>query len=137
MYFCSRGSSLILPDGRRVLFAGGADSMDKNQRIIGHDWFAEENISERQFRRMSTHAFIDIIISHTCPDSFEVHGSEGKYNDSNRVALDSLLGIYRPSLWYFGHWHKYQSGMSDNTCWTCLDYPKHNGGRWWQWLKTL
>lgn len=131
--FCSRGSTLTLADGRVVLFAGGADSIDKKMRTAGHDWFAEENITNEQFDRLMSHKRIDIVISHTSPDSFEVHGSEGKIKDINRVALDAVLEKYRPSLWFFGHWHKEQTGKYKDTYWTCLDYPRH-GGRWWTWL---
>lgn len=134
VYHASRGSVLTLPDGRVVLFVGGADSIDKGQRTIGHDWYSEENISWNQFdMAMALDCRVDIVISHTCPGSFDVVGSEGKYHDSNRIALDMILEKYKPSLWYFGHWHKHQSGKHGDTYWNCLDYPGH-GGKWWMWL---
>ena len=133
VYHASRGSTLTLPDGRVVLFAGGASSIDNNQRTAGHDWFPEENISCDEFDRMTDHDKVDIVISHTCPESFKVYGSEGKYKDINRKALEWVLEKYKPGLWFFGHWHKYDRGKQDCTYWRCLDYPKH-GGRWWCWL---
>lgn len=129
--FCSRGSVLRLPDGRNVLFIGGADSIDKDYRILGKDWFPEENISYPQFEMtMAIEDKIDIVISHTCPGAFNVHGSDGKYHDSNRIALDAILHKYKPDLWFFGHWHKYQQGIYNNTRWTCLDYLGHNSRAW-------
>lgn len=133
--FCSRGSTIVLPDERVVMFMGGADSIDKKQRTAGHDWFPDENISQWQLQRaMEYEGRVDIIISHTCPLEFNIEGNEGKRNDSNRVALSRLLEKYKPELWYFGHWHKNKKGKHNGTYWECLDYPKH-GGKWWDWLK--
>lgn len=129
----SRGSTLTLPDGRVALFMGGADSVDKNLRTPGHDWFYEENITQGQLLRAVGKPKVDIVISHTCPDEFEVVGSEGKYKDSNRLALSNLLYNYNPDQWFFGHWHKSQHGIYNETNWECLDYPGH-GGKWWRWL---
>lgn len=131
--FCSRGSTIVLKDGRVVLFAGGASSVDKRSRTPGHDWFPEENILLEHFDRLMSHERVDIVISHTCPDSFNIFGAAAKLRDYNRKVLDMILEKYKPDLWYFGHWHKYQQGKHNNTYWTCLDYPGH-GGRWWLWL---
>lgn len=135
IYHASRGSILTLPDGRNVMFIGGADSVDKNHRILGHDWYPEENISLSQFDFiMNCEDRIDIVVSHTCPASFDIIGSEGKYNDPNRIALENVLEKFQPSLWYFGHWHRSKVGKVNNTYWQSLDYPKHCD-RWWCELK--
>lgn len=131
--YCPRGSVITLPDGRVVLFAGGAESVDKNLRTPGHDWFPEENITNVDLDMMLSHDKIDIVISHTCPASFNVAGSEGKRVDSNRLALECVLGKYDPELWFFGHWHTHSTGEYGQTKWMSLDYPGH-GGRWWSWL---
>ena len=47
-----RGSTLTLPDGRKVLFMGGADSTDKGMRNEGLDWFNEELITEKDFENL-------------------------------------------------------------------------------------
>jgi len=132
---CQRGATLTLPDGRVVLFAGGASSVDKHLRTSGHDWFPEENITERDLDRMLSHEHIDIVISHTCPMQFDIHGIglSDKSRDSNRVALDYVLSKYKPDLWFFGHWHTDEKGEVNNTYWHCLDYPGHHG-RWWMEL---
>ena len=135
VYHGSRGSILSLPDGRNVMFIGGADSIDKNARTIGHDWFYEENISLSQFdMAMAFDGEIDIVISHTCPASFDIHKSFGKNEDPNRIALQYILEKYKPSQWFFGHWHINKEGKVGDTYWTCLDYPKH-GNRWWKEVK--
>ena len=134
VHHASRGSILPLDNGRTVMFIGGADSIDKNKRTPGHDWYADENISWSQFEMaMAYDGKIDIIISHTCPGSFDVSGSEGKHNDPNRIALDRILEKFNPDLWLFGHWHKSRKGKHNGTYWECLDYPGH-GGKWWAWI---
>lgn len=134
VYHASRESILTLPDGRTVMFISGADSIDKGMRTPGHDWFHEENITWDQFElAMAYDDKVDIVISHTAPGSFDVHGTMGKHEDSNRVALDGILKKFKPELWIFGHWHKYQQGQFNETRWTCLDYPGHRG-TWWMWL---
>lgn len=135
VYHASRGSVLKLPDNRNVLFIGGADSIDKKLRTINHDWYYEENISYDQFEMtMAIEDRIDIVISHTCPGKFDIEGTGGKINDSNRIALDYILEKYKPSLWFFGHWHKNKKGKYKDTYWECLDYAGH-GGKWWEILK--
>jgi len=39
VYYMPRSSIIRLDDGRIVLFIGGADSIDKDHRIVGVDWF--------------------------------------------------------------------------------------------------
>ena len=135
VHHASRGSTLTLPDGRVVMFVGGADSVDKHWRTPGRDWFAEENISQSQFDRIiSYEGRVDIVISHTCPDAFDIYGTEGKLKDPNRAALQLILEKYKPSMWYFGHWHKNKTGKCGDTNWMCLDYPGH-GSQWWSWLR--
>ena len=135
--YMPRGSILQLPDGRTVMFIGGADSIDKAWRTPRWNWFHEEVISNNDLDKCCAYeGQVDIIISHTAPIEFPVRcndGSEGKYDDPSRRALSYVLDRFKPDLWYFGHWHKEQSGKYNNTYWQCLDYPKH-GGQWWTWL---
>lgn len=137
VYYCSRGSVVNLPDDRRVLFMGGASSVDKNKRTPGLDWFPEENISQIDLDRALNipRADIDIVVSHTCPDLFFTDQERvEKENDGNRKALNEILMKHRPNLWLFGHWHREISGMYEGpdfkTSFLGLDYPRH-GGRWW------
>jgi len=122
VYYMPRCSILVLPDGRRVLFMGGASSIDKRYRTIGHDWFPEEEISQRDIMNLPN-VDIDIVISHTCPNSF-LKGSkfcEFKIKDSSNDALEYVFEKYNPSLWYFGHFHCYENGFDKHTNWTCLN----------------
>ena len=57
---------------------------------------------------------IDIFITHTCPtelvDVLKTAYPEKGYEPSND-ALTELWKIYKPDLWYFGHWHQYKEGI--------------------------
>jgi len=137
VFYMKRGNTLILPDGKTVLFMGGADSIDKNTRIIGCDWFPDEVITQSDVNNL-LNIKIDIIISHTLPKEFDLIINNKwlmeKLRDPSRMALSYLLDKYRPSLWYFGHFHMHQTGKYKNTEWTCLNMAGGGNG-WWEWLK--
>lgn len=130
-----RGSVLRLPDGRRVLFFGGADSIDKGMRTPGHDWFDKEIPDQLELERaLSIQDPIDIVISHTAPECFVPDIARGeKFNDPTRVMLQMILEKHKPALWYCGHWHHEKIGVSGDTRFHALDYLGH-GGRSWVWL---
>jgi Icc-related predicted phosphoesterase len=138
VFYCPRGSILELPDGRLVLFCGGADSIDKDQRIIGHDWYKEELISQTDLDRCLAAPRADIVVSHTAPkrflDYFGLSNNE-KLKDPSTVALNEILAVHNPALWFFGHWHREfkgtYTGEGLNTQFYGLDYPGHGYGRWW------
>lgn len=140
VFYMKRGSTMTLPDGRVVLFMGGANSYDKESRTQGIDWFPQENISHADIHNLDGNMKVDIVISHTCPKEFpiedHVRGWSGmaRTGDCNRDALSHILNNYKPSLWYFGHWHKYVTGFNKGCKWTCLDHIT-NCGTFWEYLK--
>ena len=131
IFYMKRGSTLCLPDGRNVLFIGGADSIDKHRRTIGIDWFPQEVLSESDFETLPD-SEINIIISHTCPREVlpNLHGVYGtsKYDLSSSVncsdpscdILSKVLEKYKPELWFFAHWHEFTEGQIKETKWTTL-----------------
>lgn len=141
VYYMKRGSILTLPDGRNVLFMGGADSIDKNYRTLGEDWFPEELINYRDIDNLPD-INIDIVISHTCPLEFHnsilrvKRGSWGwqeKIKDPSAHALSYILNKYEPALWYFGHFHDFIDEMYKNTQWYCLNTIGQTN--WWMYLE--
>lgn len=132
VYYMKRGSTLELPDGRRVLFIGGADSIDKDGRLLGVDWFPEELISYGDIDSLPN-IDIDIVISHTCP--LEFHDGilretfVEKIKDPSTHALSHVLERYKPDLWFFGHFHASVIGKYRNTRWWCLNTIGETG--WW------
>lgn len=130
VYHMPRGSTYQLKDGRTVLFMGGANSIDKNLRKIGVDWFPEEIITQKDVMDLPD-VKVDIVISHTCPDSFSISGLYDD-RDPSRKALQYVLEKYRPSLWYFGHFHTHKTEYTNSCRWFCLNELGKTGG--WEWL---
>lgn len=126
-------------NGLRALFLGGADSIDKQWRTPGHDWFPDELITAQDIavsiESIEAAGGIDIVFSHTCPKEFSVLDQRwDKVNDPSRIWLSEILNNFKPQRWYFGHWHVEQTGFTNNCRWTCLDYAGHNRGKWWEYL---
>lgn len=144
VFYQPRGSILTLPDGRNVLFFGGATSIDKDVRTLGRDWFPEEVPSYADFETLDKiNVEIDIVISHTCPKEFEIeihpwliHSlARERINDSTRSLLSCIRERFRPSLWYFGHWHVAMAGHYEGCRWRALGMcPETN---WWSILEDV
>lgn len=133
--YMPRGSTYDLPDGRRIMFFGGADSIDKNYRTLGIDWFPEEIITQKDIYDLPDKK-IDIFITHTCSNEIKnklLHLNPLKINDPSNDALSYLWNKYRPSMWFFGHWHNFVQGNYEKTRWWALSHPPQ-GSRWWIWL---
>lgn len=133
VFYCPRGSTLELEDGRTVLFMGGAYSIDKAYRTPHVDWFPEEVISEEDMRHLPD-TKVDIVISHTCP-SFVAKNlilphhyyGVGKVIDQSCSHLDKVFDKYNPSLWYFGHWHIQQNMYVNGAFFQCLNEMQRKG----------
>jgi predicted phosphodiesterase len=132
--YMPRGSTYTLPDGRVIMFMGGGDSIDKDLRKVGVDWFPEEVIQQKDMYNLPD-IKVDIFITHTCPVELvnELRRFYEKEKEPSNWALSELRKKYKPSLWFFGHWHMYREGKLFNTKWYCLSHPGQ-GERWWMYL---
>ena len=139
IFYQPRGSVLTLPDGRNVMFIGGAWSIDYQNRVDGVSWFEkEELIWEKDIENIYNYKEddIDLIISHTAPTEF-VLGVWGNENyDPSRKVLSHVLDYLKPKQWIFGHWHLYKTdlynykGNTSRACrWTCLNMSYNTN--WW------
>ena len=100
---------------------GGALSIDKDHKKPNISWWEGEAITkddmENAFKNLDEGGNIDIVVSHTCPESFiETFAMSypnrviRKLDDENPAKLDKILKYllaYRrkPKYWFFGHWH--------------------------------
>ncbi len=136
-----RGSTLTLPDGRKILFAGGAFSVDNKIRLPGKDWFPDlETLTEQDWNNFpdAHEGQVDIIISHTAPTEFAVKGVPlnewpdwwDRDSDPSSEILSKALARYKPQQWYFGHFHKFQRGTYQGCNWIGLDSAQP-GKKWW------
>jgi len=134
IYYMPRGSTLRLPTGENVMFIGGALSIDKDWRTIGHDWFPEEQITHGEVYNLPDER-VDIVISHTCPREFNKYIpqlADEKFKDSSQDALSFVLERYKPERWFFSHFHISKEGRYNQTEWTCLN--QEGESNWWKQL---
>lgn len=141
VFYCPRGSVVELPDGRNVLFMGGAESIDKARRIQGMSWWPQETITQSDLNDLPD-CKIDIVISHTVPMKFIEHPgfSLGRNDpwlaniirDPSVRALDAIFDQYKPKQWFAGHWHHYMFGNTEGCDWKVLGYV---GGSQKNWIE--
>jgi len=118
--------------GKKVLFIGGATSIDRIQRVQGLSWWAGEELIEPS-RELEE---CDIVISHTCPSKFFVVKNErgdmvdyySKFDcnlisdlQKEREIMDKVMNEVSPNEWYFGHFHRTKLGQNDGVLWRCID----------------
>jgi len=145
VFYMPIGTVLELPDGRNVLFVGKAESTDKELRVEGVSWWRQEVFSNKDFDLLPDpkKVKIDIVISHTVPKTFmnEFPGEfdswvlSSRINDPTTEALDRVLEMYSPDLWFSGHFHDFMWGIYKNTKWFGIaDIPYSN---WWMDLDKI
>lgn len=115
------GATLDLGAGARVLFAGGAESHDRENRVEGVSWWPQEGISKQDMDRLDAVPGADWIISHTAPYYLDVPLRGHLLPEPSRRMLDAVFDRYQPKYWYFGHFHNHCQGYYDGCDWECLD----------------
>lgn len=132
VFYMPRGSILGL-NGQRLLFMGGAESIDKAYRIRGYDWFPEESITENDINKVREGERFDTIISHTAPD-FIIRSIGGNLIGQSEKMLRRLYGRNKPKHWYFGHMHRICNKVTGGVHFHGLNEVPENGC--WQWLES-
>ena len=109
-----------------ILFLGGARSIDAHSRLMGRDWFPEEELTAGDMYRALYAAEaaggVHTVVSHDCPISFNIpYACQAKrVNDSTRGSLQVILEELKPLNWFFGHYHQGMSGVQDGCTWRCV-----------------
>jgi predicted phosphodiesterase len=133
IYHCPIGSSIEV-NGKKILFVGGADSIDKAVRQEFITWWRQETLNNTDLDYILANVDrADIIVSHTCPDEFKLNKKrydDDKFDDPTQKALSYLLHRYKPSKWFFGHFHSTEKGQHLNTKWTMLNMS--GSTCWWK-----
>jgi len=123
IFYCPIGSTLDI-NGTVIMFVGGADSIDKRYRTPRLSWWAQEVLTDEDYDYIvSTVERADIIVSHTCPNLFDVREQlyYDKGYDPSRYILDKVYAKYKPKYWFFGHWHRFIKNSYENTEWYAID----------------
>lgn len=138
VYFCRFGACLDLDEQTRVLFAGGAESADKSERVPHKSWWPQESVDSADLDRLAHVPRAELVISHTAPAAFDLESQLGAawsfdrthLYEPSRHMLDEVLEKYHPRRWYFGHFHKAMRGRTDGCDWQCLNYLGGSGKSW-------
>lgn len=119
LIYQERGSVLEI-DGFRILFIGGATSIDRRRRMPHVSWWPQEAITHADVERaLSVGGSVDAVISHDRPDCFpwpnHIRSEKLTEGLSDRRALEAVWEHHRPRFWFHGHWHWKQIGMYEGT----------------------
>lgn len=114
-----------------VMFIGGALSIDKEWRVEGDSWWADEELSSSMLTTLVdlyTTARPRVMVTHDCPASMAVHMCDPHklgFPSRTQQAFQSMFEIYQPELWIFGHWHKHADEIHNGTRFICLAELQH------------
>lgn len=131
IFYMSRGSKLTL-NGKNILFFGGAESVDKEYRIEGHNWFPEESITTEQINSLRKQK-IDIVISHTAPGFIIESMGRLKRAGTSPTLLEYVHELYKPNCWFFGHMHETYQSLVHGIMFYGLNMAPNDG--WWRYLE--
>jgi len=109
-FWAQRGIMLTL-EGKRHLFLGGAESVDRHHRAEGKSWWRNETPNYQEFSLFADRLNSekpDIIVAHEAP--IRVPVGAGKYVRTDNITPRNFENILKtsehvPPLWYFGHHH--------------------------------
>jgi len=105
--------TVVAWEERRLLFMGGAVSVDQRRRAPGWSWFPSETPSPGQWERAMGAGKVDVVVAHDTVPGMPVQGlpflsipwSARRRAAEHRSRLEELQRSARPSLWVHGHWH--------------------------------
>ena len=113
-----RGFRSTLATGRVLAALGGANSIDRDERIPGRDWWADESIGEDDLVSLGA-ASVDVLVGHEAPlpipslDWALAANELGLSKETLDYSLDGRRTFHRgfaavqPELYVGGHYHRY------------------------------
>ncbi|MEX2280526.1 MAG: metallophosphoesterase [Acidimicrobiia bacterium] len=131
VFWVPRGA-VIQWAGRRLLFFGGAVSIDQDSRLAGWTWFADEIPSESAWRRALAVGRVDVVVAHDTVPGMPVKGlpplsipwSARRRAREHRGRLAELRDTVTPALWVHGHWHQRASANITETRFESLGHDR-------------
>lgn len=125
-----------IPDGHmetvqntKMMYIGGAISIDKAWRTEGLDYWSDEELSYPELDNLINiyrDYKPDVMITHDCPESIAnemmmaFNTTKKDFPSITRQALESMFYFHQPKYWIFGHWHKTISFTTLGTAFRCL-----------------
>lgn len=109
---------------QNIITIAGAYSIDNYKRILGKDYFKEEEMNfQMQNELIDYYSLIkpNIILSHECPQFIRNNCFNiSEYSTTSRL-LNELFHIHKPKLWIFGHHHKSLNTVFNDVNFICLN----------------
>lgn len=111
---------------KKVMFIGGASSIDRASRVEGINWWADEELSYEEFQYLVDEykkEKPDVLITHECPRQVRSEFFQPRDVISSRTsnAFGLMWEMHKPSLWVFGHWHLPLDEVLGPTRFVCVD----------------
>lgn len=126
--FISDGLVETLDNGMKIMYIGGAASIDAFERIEGINWWPNEELTYSEFMTlMDIYEKVkpDILVSHDIPKNVacKMFNKNPYYMHSNITsqAFESFFDIHKPKYWIFGHWHMNKIFKYKGTIFICID----------------
>ncbi len=127
MHYKSSGSLSVFAK-KRILWNGGATSIDRSMRIPGVSWWSGESITTEELNKcLEINSLINLLITHEKAKNYEFNWNFQKFPDgaSDREAIQQIVDKFKPSYHVFGHYHEPDNGVyyhqdGTKTEWTCL-----------------
>jgi len=117
-----------VPNIGDIFFVRGGRSIDAASRVLGVDYWSEEELSYEQANKaieLYKRVEPDFVVSHECPESVinYVSNFDSYFVKPSFTAklLQAMLDEHKPKVWFFGHHHKRFLKVIDNTEFNCLD----------------
>ena len=125
-------------ESKKILFLGGACSIDRNERKVNEDYWLDEkfNLDNEKLETIKC----DIVVSHSAPSVCYPYTNIGLlerckfdqilYSDITEerkflnIALEILMKNNNITNWYYGHFHHNHVDTINNIRFECLDELK-------------
>jgi hypothetical protein len=106
----------------KVNFCGGAESVDRDVRITGRDWFPTEIPSYEEMSRFMGLPDADVWVTHNAPKFIIEPISHYKVKDPTNKMFEFAWQEtgHKPEIWFFGHYHKHIDETVEGTRFVCL-----------------
>lgn len=122
--------TIEIVNGVKIMYIGGALSVDRIWRTEGYDYWIDEELSQsklQEFIDLYSVEKPDIMVSHDIPESsaIEMERISGRrkldINSITRVAFQEMLNRFSPKVWIVGHWHQSNDFIINGTNFICLN----------------
>lgn len=133
-----RGSLHKYEDGTRIVFLGGAPSIDYRGRIEGISWWKEEQITDADVNAACAHQGekIHVLVTHdsATPPPGVKESSDTTFMFRARDSLSKVrrvMDCLKPDFHIHGHYHLRYTGSYNNTCVEGLDCNLFDPDQMW------